>query len=152
MKLIISLGNPIKSDDNIGNLVLDKLQDVLKKNIENRKGHDNNIVFIRAEISPENFFYQIAELKPDIIYIIDAVDFSGSVGEVKLFEYENILTLPVTTTHTIPITMLSKFVSFSKIKLIAVQPKEIGVGETLSEELQNKFDVVCGKVKTFVNN
>ena len=79
VKLIISLGNPIKSDDNIGNLVVDKLKQ--QKEIQNNK--DQDIEFIKAEISPENFFYQIAELKPEIIYIIDAVDFGGSVGEVK---------------------------------------------------------------------
>jgi len=50
MKVVMSLGNPIKSDDNIGNLVVDKL----KKDLAG-----DYFVFIKAEISPENFFLRL---------------------------------------------------------------------------------------------
>ncbi len=144
-KLIISLGNPIKSDDNIGNLVLDKLKQQTEK-----QNKDNNTVFIRAETTPENFFYKAAQLQPNIIYIIDAVDFSGSFGEVKLFDFKDITTLPITTTHNTPITMLSGFVNKSIIKLIAIQPKSLDVGEELSEELKEKFENIYEKIKQII--
>lgn len=142
-KLVISLGNPIKSDDNIGNLVLDKLQ----------KGNKNqNITFIRAEISPENFFYKAVELKPQIVYIIDAVDFGGNIGDVKLFDYNDIMGLPITTTHNIPITLFSQFIPKNRIKLIGIQPKSVGVGEELSTELSEMFEEICERIEKLLNN
>ena len=58
----------------------------------------------------------------------------------------------MTSTHNIPITMLSSFVGKAVVKLVAIQPKCLDVGEELSIEMKERFDGVCEKVKDLLNN
>lgn len=134
MKAVMSIGNPIKSDDNIGNIILDRL-DI------------KNIIKIKAGIRPENF---IKELKDcDEIIILDALEFGGDVGEVRIFELNEIKDA-LTSTHNIPITLLKRFLPDSKIKITGIQPKNIGFGEELSEELENKIGEIVERVSLFL--
>ncbi len=141
MKVVMSLGNPIKSDDNIGNLVVDKL----KKDLAG-----DYFVFIKAEISPENFFFKIAQLNPSIIYLIDTVPFSDKIGDVKVFDFHDIVKLPMTTTHNMSVTMLSMLAGGAVIKLIGIQPKKMDFGEELSPELKERFWEIYGKVEKII--
>ncbi|NIO44014.1 MAG: hydrogenase maturation protease [Candidatus Aenigmarchaeota archaeon] len=134
MKAVMSIGNPIKSDDNIGNIILDKL-DV------------ENIKKIKAGVTPENF---IKELKDyDEVMILDALEFGGSIGEVKVFELNEIKDV-VTSTHSIPIDLLKRFLPDSKIKIIGIQPKNIDFGEKLSEGLESKIGKIVKKVEFLI--
>ena len=134
MKAVMSIGNPIKSDDNIGNIILDKL-DV------------KDIIKIKAEVTPENF---IKDLKNyDEIIILDALEFGGNVGEVKFFELNEIKDA-ITTTHNIPISLLKRFLPNSKIKIIGIQPKNIEFGEKLSEELESRIEEIVERINLFL--
>ena len=130
MKVIMSIGNPIKSDDNIGNIVLEKI--------------DTEIPKIIAETSPENFMNRMKEYEE--IIIIDAIQFEGSVGEVRFFELDDVKDRMLST-HSIPIELLKKFFPNSKIKIIGIQPKKLEFGEELSDELENKIDEIIENVK-----
>ena len=134
MKAVMSIGNPIKSDDNIGNIILDRL-------------HVENIKKIKGETTPENF---IDKLKIcDEIIIIDALQFDGEVGEVRTFELDNIKDV-VISTHNITFNLLQKFLPNSKIKIIGIQTKKIDFGIGLSEELQSKTNEIVEKVTSFL--
>jgi hydrogenase maturation protease len=134
MKAVMSIGNPIKSDDNIGNIVLDKL------NIEGVKK-------IKGETTPENF---IDKLKIcDEIMIIDALQFDGDVGEVRMFELDDIKDV-VISTHNVTFNLLQKFLPNSKIKIIGIQTKKIDFGIGLTEELQAKLDEIVERVTSFL--
>jgi len=134
MKAVMSMGNPIKSDDNIGNIILDKLD------IE-------NITKIKGEVTPENFVKKLKNC--DEVIILDALEFGGNVGEVKVFELNEIKDV-VASTHSIPIDLLKRFLPDSKIKIIGIQPKNIEFGEELSEELENKIEEIVEKVTLFL--
>ncbi|MFH0929408.1 MAG: hydrogenase maturation protease [Candidatus Aenigmatarchaeota archaeon] len=132
MKVIMSIGNPIKSDDNIGNIVLEKIEtDALK---------------IRAETSPENFIDRMKGC--DEIIILDALQFGGDVGEVKVFELYDVEDR-LLSTHSIPIELLKKFFPNSKIKVIGIQPKNLDFGEEISKGLEVKMDEIVKKVTLF---
>ena len=139
-KVIISIGNPLKSDDNVGNLILDELQKSMK---------DRNLHFIKASTSPENFIEPLKKIKPDVIYFIDVALFQGNVGDIKLFQLEDILNMSIST-HNFPITVFKKFFSDSKIKLIGIKPKSVDVGEGLSPELKNKFENIVQRVRVII--
>jgi len=139
-KAIISIGNPLKSDDNVSNLILDKLQKSIK---------DRNFYFIRAGTNPENFIEPLRKIKPDIIYFIDVALFQGNPGDIKLFQLEDILDMSIST-HNFPITVFKDFFSNSKIKLIGIKPKSLSVGEGLSPELKDKFESIVQRVKTII--
>ena len=141
-RVIMSIGNPLKSDDNISNLILDELRKSMK---------DQNLYFIKAGTNPENFIEPLKTIKPDIIYFIDVALFQGNIGDIKLFQLEEILNYNIST-HNLPITVFRKFFPKSKIMLIGIKPKSLDVGESLTLELQNKFWEIIKKIKTIVEH
>lgn len=137
-KVVISLGNPLKSDDNIGNIVLEKLK-TLNENTE----------LIKAEITPENFLEKLKKINPDIIFFLDAVIFDGEVGNVKTFTIDKISEV-IPSTHNLPVSLFRKFLPKTNIILIGIKPKKIDYGEKLSPELENKIDEIVEKVKEII--
>jgi len=138
-KVIISVGNPLKSDDNISNLILGELQKSMK----------GNFYFIKGFTNPENFIEPLNKIKPDIVYFIDVALFQGNPGDVKLFELEDILNMSIST-HNFPITVFKQFFPDSEIKLIGIKPKSLDVGEDLTPELKEKFEDIVKRVKTII--
>ena len=92
---------------------------------------------------------EIKKIKPDIIYFIDVALFQGNPGDIKLFQLEDILNMSVST-HNFPITVFKQFFSDSKIKLIGIKPKSLDVNESLSPELEDKFDNIVQRVKSII--
>lgn len=130
MKAVISIGNPIKSDDNIGNVVLDRI--------------DVDAVKIRAETSPENFISKMEGC--DEIIVLDALEFGGSVGEVKVFDLECVEDR-LMSTHSIPIAMFKRFFPDSKITVIGIQPENIDFGDELSDGIRDRLDSIVRDVE-----
>ena len=95
-KVLIGLGNPLKQDDNIGNIIVGKLSEKIKS---------KNFVFIKSYLTPENYLLPLKKISPDIIYFVDAVEFKGEVGDVRLFSLEEMISLGKVATHNIPITI-----------------------------------------------
>jgi len=139
-KAIISVGNPLKSDDNIGNLILDELQKLVKT---------DSIFFTKGYTNPENLAEPLKKFRPDIIFFIDVALFRGSVGDVKLFRPEDILNSNAST-HNLPITIFKEIFPNLKIILIGIKPKNLDVGKGLSLELKSKFERIKERVKTII--
>jgi len=139
-KLIIGIGNELKSDDNIGNLILEKLREDIKK---------DNFFFIKCSTSPENYIEQIKSINPDFIFFIDVALFDGVIGDVKKFTLDEIKDISVST-HNFPIKILQNFFPNSKIFLIGIKPKSLDFGQDLTEELKSKFDFIVEKVKKII--
>jgi len=139
-KLIISIGNELKSDDDIGNLILEKLREDIKK---------DNFYFIKGSTNPENFIEPIKSIKPDMIFFIDVAFFQGKIGNVKKFTLDEIKDMSIST-HNFPITILQKFLPNSKIILIGIKPKSLDFGEGLTEELKSKFNSITENVKKII--
>ncbi len=132
MKVLLSIGNPLKGDDNIGNVVLDKISLKIKK--------------IKALTTPENF---VSDLKKfDKIIIIDALDFKGKVGEVRLFNLQELNDVSFST-HSFPMFLLKKLLPKSEIKVIGIQPKNIEFGD-MSKELKEKINEITKKVEKII--
>jgi hydrogenase maturation protease len=136
MKAVISLGNPLKSDDNIANIIIDKLD--LK-----------NVKKIKAQMNPENFLKEIKECKK--IVFIDAIEFGGRIGDVKVFNLEDVKDVPLTT-HTISICLIREMIPNSEIKIIGIQPKKVEFGTKLSKELEREIDRIVEKIKNIINS
>jgi len=134
MKAVMSIGNPIKSDDNIGNIILDKL-DI------------KNILKIRAEVTPENFISKLKNYNE--VIILDALEFGGNVGDVRVFELDKIKDVSLST-HSISVDILKRFLPNSRIRVIGIQPKSVDLGEGLTDELGNKIEEIVEKVSLFL--
>jgi len=134
MKVILGIGNPLRGDDNIGQVVVSNLD------IE---GFDK----ILCGSAPENFLGKIQ--KYNLVVIVDAVDFNGTAGEVRIFEPGDIK-LSGMTTHSMPLEYVIKFLNNSEVKIIGIQPFKVEFGENLSDDLKNKLDFITKQVLSFL--
>lgn len=134
MKAVVGMGNPLKSDDNIGNIVVDRLR------IE-------DMVKVIAETTPENILGKVSDC--DDIIFVDAIDFKGNVGDVKLFSLEDVEDV-FETTHTIPISMFRSYFPKAKILIIGIQPYVVDMGTSISLELKEKVPEIVEKIGDMV--
>lgn len=137
--MVVSIGNPIKSDDNIANLVLDE--------IENLKG----IKCIKAEVTPENFIEPLKRIKPRKVFFMDAIDLGGAPGEVKLFKLDDLEELSAST-HSISLVLIKQLLGAGmvNIRVIGIQPKTTVFGLEISKELKAKFENIVSEVKRLI--
>jgi len=136
-KAIISVGNPSKSDDNIGNLILDKI----KKYYKNKDYH-----FFKGGMNPENFIEPLKKINPDEIFFIDVAIFEGEVGDVKIFKLEDIINMNIST-HYFPISIFKQYFSKARLVLIGIKPKVVNFGQDLSPELETRLPEIIKNVQ-----
>ena len=134
---IISVGNKIKSDDDIGNRIIKKIPDSEK------------ILKINGGLNPENFIQKVKEFRPDRIFIMDAVDSGDRPGSVKLIPVDDVRTL-LPSTHSIPAEVFKKIFPGTEILVIGIEPKSLDFGEGLSPELEKEFKKILEKVKAIL--
>ncbi len=140
-KVVIGIGNPLKSDDNIGNLVVDELRKSVK---------DINTLFIRAETNPENFIGKIKKFKPNSIYFVDAVEFDGNLGEVKVFDINDVLNKSLST-HDISVKVFNDLFPDIGIYIIGIKPQNIEYGEKLSSLFKKNFTEILNDINKYLN-
>ena len=110
---------------------------------------NNDILFIRAETNPENFIDKIKLFSPDAIYFIDAVEFDGKVGEVKVFDINEVLNESLST-HGISVKVFKDFFPDTKIYIIGIKPGNIEYGERLDLSLKKNFNQILEGIKKFL--
>ncbi len=127
--VIVSMGDRMKGDDGAGCLAAEILQK------EMRKGA---VKVINAENAVENYLGVIEKFKPDTVVIIDAVDFSGKPGDIKVMERDEIAET-TSSTHTFSLPLIIRHISSetgAKCTVIGIQPKTTAFGEGLSPEVR----------------
>jgi len=147
---IIGLGNPLRSDDGIGILLLNKI--IEKKNIFSK-----NIEYIDGGTGGLNLIHDIAKF--DVILFIDAIDFKGKIGETIFLDQEELVSkkIPIrTSTHQndiLKIIQLSKSLNElpEKIFFYGVQIKDTSIGSNLSNEIYEKFNEILSQLVININ-
>ena len=137
-KAVIGMGNPLKMDDNLGNLLARELK--LPK---------DSFLVIEGGQMPTDFVGVVENFAPDVIYFIDAAIFEGEVGEIRILEEDAAKQLSPGT-HALPVTFFSKFFPSSKIFIIGVRPKTVDYGEELSDEMTALFPKILKKVEALI--
>ena len=133
--LIITVGTTFRSDDGVGPYIAEKCT-----------APKRDVVVLNAGDKPENFIDRAIEIKPQKTIIIDAADFGGLAGEVRLIPEEAI---PDTTlsTHTFPLKIISRILAEdtgTDVYFLGVQPKDMGFGEGLSPEVRESAELIIG--------
>ena len=133
--VVIGIGNPIRSDDNVGVKIVEALQGKVS----------SNIFLIEAETVPEGYMYDIEEFKPTHILIVDAALLGLKFGQAKLVPHENIPNHTTISSHTLPLRIFSEYLIKStgaKIGFLLIEPKNTEFGEKLSPEIQQATDEI----------
>jgi hydrogenase maturation protease len=138
---IIGLGNPLRSDDGIGILLLDTL-------MERRNQFSQQFEFIDGGTRGLHLLPLLSRFTT--VVFVDAIHFGGNIGDSQLIRFEEIKSKKISlkrTTHEndiFQVILFSKQLTMSpdEIYFYGIQPKETSPGTKLSEDLQKKFDVI----------
>ncbi len=131
-KLLVGIGNPLKMDDGVGVYITRRI----KSNF--------NILSLTVEASIENYIGKINTLNPDILILIDCVDFKSQAGTVKLLTLSQIQDLTFNT-HNISLRRLSEFFSMP-VYVLGIQPEKIDFGENISYLVKNVADKIIKQI------
>lgn len=132
--VILGVGGSLRRDDHIGVEVVGELEGKVPEKVD----------LIKAEAIPENFIEPIVNVKPSHLLIVDAALLNRPPGSVMLVGPDKIRGVPVST-HALPLSILCDYVSKetgAKVALLAINPKDTGFGEDLTEELKEALEEV----------
>jgi hydrogenase 3 maturation protease len=87
---------------------------------------------------PENHLFRIRELTPERVIIVDAADMGLEAGEIRPIEKDDIGSLFLMTTHTLPLTYLLEAIRefVASAELIGIQPEVVAFGYPVSPSVQ----------------
>jgi len=131
--LIVGVGNTLKGDDGVGCTVCEQLKDTFAD------------LVIDAGTVPENFIGPIINKKPEVLLVIDAIDFGGLVGEVKIFAPRELSSAAIST-HTLSPRLFVDVVCKSipvEVWFVGIQPGQTVLGEGLSSQVEEAVGEVA---------
>jgi len=139
--VILGVGNKLKSDDAAGVVLAEEMKKIFPERT------------LVSGTAPENYAEKIAQLAPEVLIIVDAVDFGGTPGETRLFAAEEMMnSFPLT--HGPGFSLLVHFLKNYQdidVKLLGIQPLNIGFGEDLSPDVEVGILRFLEKVKSRLN-
>jgi len=121
--VLLCLGNIARGDDGVG----PHIASAIKGNIPYE--------VIDAGVVPENYTGVVRKLNPDTILIIDAIQFEGAPGEIRIFKGEDLRTGKIST-HDVSPKLLIEYLASStnaKIYILGIKPTSNKLGDGLSE-------------------
>ena len=138
---VIGVGNRLWGDDGAGPELLDRLKEEWeeRETPSNSRGH---CFLIDAGEFPEDWLIRVADLEPDMILVIDAMDLHAEPGSVAVLESEALPEALCTSTHRLPLRTLLQLWEErgSKAFVLGIQPKDVIFKEGLSPEVQMSID------------
>ena len=140
--VIVGIGNIMKGDDAFGPALIERL-----------KKKKTNTVLIDAGNSLEKYTGKIAKENPDTILFVDATHLDEEAGKYQVLMPEDIIKSALTT-HDISPAMIIDYLknqTKAKIYMLGVQPKNISLGEGMSESVKKTLEEICELVTEVTN-
>lgn len=129
--IILGIGNVIKGDDGVGPILISRLKGKTKANL------------LDCGEVPENYAQLIIKAMPDKIVIVDAADWNGPAGAIRLIDAEEINNISFSTHDSsllIFINYLKKHLPNVNIIIIGIQPKRKSFLDSMSPEAEKTVD------------
>lgn len=125
--VVLGIGNTLKADDGVGPSICQQLaqKDVCAE-------------VINAGTVPENYIQRIIKKEPGNLVIIDAVDFGGKAGEIRIFGIEDLNRVAISTHTLSPRLFVEMIMQAIKIDVyfIGIQPAQIRLEQDMSEQVK----------------
>ena len=138
--LVITVGNPFRGDDGVGPFIGGRLM-----------GRELGFRVLNAFDRPESVVDKAAELKPAKVIFIDAADFGGRPGEVRVIAAEHIGQGSLST-HSIPLSVVAGIIgedTSASTVFLGIQPKNTAYGSGLSQEVESSARMILGLLLEF---
>jgi len=123
---IVGIGNVIKGDDGAGCVV-----------VEGLRGKIEMPVVDCAEV-PENYGGWVEKRNLESVVYIDAIDFGGEAGEVRVVPLEKMM-MSASSTHSLSLHYMILFLKNEwdgDPIMVGIQPKSMELDDGLSEEVR----------------
>ena len=130
--LILGVGSVLKGDDAAGPLVCERLWGRISAKV------------IDAGTAPENHIRPILEAAPNILLIVDAVDFGGQPGQIRLLGSEQIRKSGLST-HALSLHLFIDMLRRERdmdVHLIGVQAGHTRLGDPVSPAVEQAIETL----------
>jgi len=124
-KILLGLGNPVGRDDAVGLWVAEALREAEWLSI--------------PAPALENVLGLVEKEKPEKLVVVDAAEMGLPPGTIRRLPLGKGVEM-LGSTHGLPLSFLLSLVHIPEVVLIGIQPKEYGLGEGLSPEVQAAAD------------
>jgi len=135
---LVTVGNILRSDDGVGPYIAARL-----------KGR-KNLYLVDGGICLERFsLKKLAPHKIERLTIIDAVDFRGSPGEIRLLDLDEVREVCFTT-HQLPLTWLVRSLKATQnlpVHFLGIQPAVLSIGQELSPPVRKAAEKIIRFLK-----
>jgi len=134
--VIVGVGNELKGDDAAGVLAA--------RQLKGRVGAD---VF-DAGTAPENYIQAVVEKSPQVLLVIDAVDFTGEPGDTRLLKPSQLNGIS-TSTHTFSPALLIDAIKKQidvTVWFVGIQPFQTSMGQAPSKQVNKAVKTVVSKL------
>ena len=137
-----TLGSMLRGDDGVGPLIAERLSNCGK-----------DVVVINASEVPESFLDHVVRKRPSKTVFIDAADFNGEAGEVRVLD-PNTLHEPFRSTHRFPIKILAQIIeedTGSDVCFIGIQIRHVSFGSPVDRRVEESADSIVEFVRENAN-
>lgn len=131
--LLVTIGNALRSDDGVGPYIAARLQTP-----------PPGYCLLDAGDRPESLLHPELEAKPAKIIILDAADFHGRPGEIRLIPPE-LIPEQALSTHAFPLNIAVRLLqedTGALVHVVGIQPRQAGLGEGLSPEVRRAAELI----------
>ncbi|MGI6595329.1 MAG: hydrogenase nickel incorporation protein HypB [Candidatus Ratteibacteria bacterium] len=136
---IMGIGDRMKADDAVGSLVAELLSKTVKR---------KNIKIIDAGNAVENYVGVIKRFKPDTVVVIDAVDFQGKAGDIKIMGCGEIEETTIST-HGFSLALILENLqkeTGAECRIIGVQPVKVSLSEEISPAVERAIQKLVKEI------
>jgi hydrogenase 3 maturation protease len=130
---ILGVGNRMRGDDGAGSLLIDKV------------AARTAAICVDGGTAPENHLEKIARHEPDTVLIVDAVDFSGEPGAMRILTAGDLATSGLST-HALSLEMTCQYLAdrcSAHIFLVAIQPVSLGLDQAMNDRVSRAVDALA---------
>ena len=158
--LLVTIGNSFRGDDGVGPFIGESIRSKNSRFDEHSSGHGTrhslgrfdehssghgtrhsleNFKVINAYSSPENIVSDAVDFKPNKIIIIDAANFGGEPGEIRIIPLDKVAKYSSLSTHNFPLQVTFGIIlkdTGATLTIIGVQSEKMEYEEKLSPKVK----------------
>ncbi len=130
--VLMGVGNVLRGDDAFGITLAERIEHSIAPK-----------VFVTHDL-PEDYAVKAADLGPDVVIVLDAMDFGAEPGEVHLVAAKDVPPTPGVT-HRPSLEMMARFLELdagADTWVLGVQPdlEAVDIGDEISEPVARAID------------
>ncbi len=139
---VVGVGNVIRGDDGAGSVLIGLLE-----------GKIDLPIVDCAEV-PENYGGWVERRNLEAVLYVDAVEFEGEPGEVRIIPLENLM-MSASSTHSLSLHYMIKFLK-EEWKgdpiLVGIKPKSMELDDGLSDEVRAGVEMLAEAIIEAANS